>query len=109
MTMKPLHAGLRCFVLPMGAVLGTLAYGGPLPQAHAQEAESALSAGLAPGSRDYAAWLPLYNGVESLSIGVPEGAAFEGLPPRGKPIIFFGTSITQGACASRRRVLGLDP
>jgi hypothetical protein len=67
----------------------------------AQEAESVFSTGLAPGSRDYAAWLPLYNGVESLSIGVPEGAAFEGLPPRGKPIVFYGTSITQGACASR--------
>jgi hypothetical protein len=67
----------------------------------AQEATSTLSAGLAPGSREYAAWLPLYNGVESLSIGVPEGAAFEGLPPRGKPIVFYGTSITQGACASR--------
>jgi hypothetical protein len=63
--------------------------------------EAALVAGLAPGSREYAAYLPLYNGVESLAIGVPEGAAFEGLAPRGPPIVFYGTSITHGACASR--------
>jgi hypothetical protein len=67
----------------------------------AQESRSTLVTGLAPGSREYAAWLPLYNGVESLAIGVPEGAAFAGLAPRGKPIVFYGTSITQGACASR--------
>lgn len=66
-----------------------------------QAFEAALVAGLAPGSREYAAYLPLYNGVESLAIGVPEGAAFEGLAPRGRPIVFYGTSITHGACASR--------
>jgi hypothetical protein len=52
--------------------------------------------------REYAAYLPLYNGVESLKIGVPASASFQGLPPRtGKPIVFYGTSITHGACASR--------
>lgn len=57
---------------------------------------------LAPGSREYAAYLPLYNGVDSLEIGVPAGAEFEGLKPReAKPIVFYGTSITHGACASR--------
>lgn len=57
---------------------------------------------LAPGEREYAAYLPLYNGIESLEIGVPAGAKFEGLAPRTeKPIIFYGTSITHGACASR--------
>jgi hypothetical protein len=46
--------------------------------------------------------LPLYNGVDSLEIGVPVGAHFEGLKPRdAKPIVFYGTSITHGACASR--------
>jgi GDSL-like Lipase/Acylhydrolase family/N-terminus of Esterase_SGNH_hydro-type len=57
---------------------------------------------LAPGFREYAAYLPLYNGIESLEIGVGKGAKFEGLPPRStKPIVFYGTSITHGACASR--------
>lgn len=57
---------------------------------------------LAPGFREYAIYLPLYNSVERLSIGVPEGAKFEPLPPRDqKPIVFYGTSITHGASASR--------
>jgi len=58
--------------------------------------------GLAPGFREYAVYLPLYNGVESLSLGVPPDAKFEALAPRtGKPIVFYGTSITHGASASR--------
>lgn len=58
--------------------------------------------GLAPGLREYALYLPLYNGVESLSVGVPPTASFEPLAPRTeKPIVFYGTSITHGASASR--------
>lgn len=66
-----------------------------------QEVRTEVIRGLAPGEREFAAYLPLYNGVESLEIGVPEGAKFEGLAPRPKPIVFYGTSITHGACASR--------
>ena len=58
--------------------------------------------GLAPGFREYAIYLPLYNGVENLSIGVPPTAKFEPVAPRpAKPIVFYGTSITHGASASR--------
>jgi hypothetical protein len=54
------------------------------------------------GRREYMLYLPLYNGVESLSIGVAEGRKFEFLPhDTAKPILFYGTSITQGGCASR--------
>jgi hypothetical protein len=67
----------------------------------AQEAKVKVIDGLAPGLREYAAYLPLYNGVESLAIGVPKGATFEGLAPRQRPVVFYGTSITHGACASR--------
>jgi hypothetical protein len=57
---------------------------------------------LAPGLREYAVYLPLFNGIEKLSIGVPAGAKFEQLAPRAeKPIVFYGTSITHGASASR--------
>jgi hypothetical protein len=66
-----------------------------------QEVKAEIIKGLAPGSREYAAYLPLYNGIESLSIGVAKGSQFEGLAPRPKPIVFYGTSITHGACASR--------
>jgi hypothetical protein len=67
-----------------------------------KEVKQAFASDLAPGLREYAAYLSLYNGVESLEIGVTKGAKFEGLPPRAaKPIVFYGTSITHGACASR--------
>lgn len=68
----------------------------------APKVETMIISDLAPGEREYAAYLPLYNGIESLEIGVPAGAKFAGLAPRSeKPIIFYGTSITHGACASR--------
>ena len=67
-----------------------------------KEVRQAIVSGLAPGLREYAAYLPLYNGPDSLEIGVPAGAAFEGLAPRTeRPIVFYGTSITHGASASR--------
>ncbi|MEY2881094.1 MAG: hypothetical protein RLZZ15_3474 [Verrucomicrobiota bacterium] len=66
-----------------------------------QEVRAEIIKDLAPGFREFAAYLPLYNGVESLEIGVPPGSKFEGLAPRAKPIVFYGTSITHGACASR--------
>lgn len=66
-----------------------------------QEVKAEIISGLAPGEREYAAYLPLYNGVEFMSMGVPKGSRFEGLKPRENPIVFYGTSITHGACASR--------
>jgi len=67
-----------------------------------QEMQATLLSGIAPGLREYAVYLPLYNGTESLAIGVPAVAKFERLAPRkAKPLIFYGTSITHGACASR--------
>jgi hypothetical protein len=66
-----------------------------------QEVKAEITNGLAPGFREYAAYLPLYNGVEFMSIGVAPNSKFETLEPRVKPIVFYGTSITHGACASR--------
>lgn len=52
--------------------------------------------------REYQLYLPLYNSVEWLEIGVPENTLFEPVPVRQeKPIVVYGTSIAQGACASR--------
>ncbi len=71
---------------------------GPRGQAH----QGKIVSGLASGHREYALYLPLVNGIESLQIGVPEGARFEPSPPRETaPIVFYGTSITQGGVASR--------
>lgn len=67
-----------------------------------QTVRQEIIAGLKPGLREYAVYLPLYNGVDKLSVGVPPAAKFEPLAPRpAKPIVFYGTSITQGASASR--------
>ncbi len=55
-----------------------------------------------PKGREYRVYLPLYNAVKWLQIGVPKGASFTPLPVRvDKPIVVYGTSIAQGACASR--------
>ena len=49
-------------------------------------------------------YLPLYNGTKELLIGIPKEEKIEPMDDaaaRGKPIVFYGTSITQGGCASR--------
>ena len=51
---------------------------------------------------EFTLYLPLYNGVKSLQIGVPEGSRFDFVRPSAeKPVVIYGTSIAQGACASR--------
>ncbi|WP_247234273.1 SGNH/GDSL hydrolase family protein [Telluribacter sp. SYSU D00476] len=52
--------------------------------------------------REYRLYLPLYNSVKWMEIGTPEGSLLTSLPARAdKPILVYGTSIAQGACASR--------
>lgn len=52
--------------------------------------------------REYTLYLPLYNEVKNLEIGVEKGASFRFIPAaKEKPIVVYGTSIAQGACASR--------
>ncbi len=53
--------------------------------------------------RHWTLYLPLYNGVNSVKIGVNKGAIIEA-PAKfaiERPILFYGHSITQGGCASR--------
>lgn len=58
-----------------------------------------------PVNREYLLNLPLYDGVETLAIGVNYSA--EITPPKQeymlkkKPVVWYGSSITQGGCASR--------
>ena len=55
------------------------------------------------GMRRYILYFPLYNPVRGLSVGLEAGAKVQG----GKkyravqPILYYGSSITQGGCASR--------
>ena len=51
---------------------------------------------------DYELFLPLYNEVKWLEIGVDDGYDLRLTPvTREAPIVVYGTSIGQGACASR--------
>ncbi|RAI91999.1 SGNH/GDSL hydrolase family protein [Algoriphagus yeomjeoni] len=56
----------------------------------------------AGSSKEFQLFLPLYNGLSELQIGIPDDKAFAFIPKRTeKPILVYGTSIAQGACASR--------
>ena len=51
---------------------------------------------------EYQLFLPLYNSVSWMERGVPADASFRFLPvSQEKPLVIYGTSIAQGACASR--------
>lgn len=67
-----------------------------------QEDNVELIAGMDGTMRDYMLYLPLYNGVDELEIGVPEEAEFHAVLPRAdRPILYYGTSIAHGGCCSR--------
>lgn len=54
---------------------------------------------------EYMLYLPLYDGLSSLEIGVNPMSTISNpqidSPRKDKPVVFYGTSITQGGCASR--------
>ena len=49
--------------------------------------------------------LPLYNGIAEFTLGIDADSTISAAPKRKsgieKPVVFYGTSITQGGCASR--------
>lgn len=65
--------------------------------------ECNLFEGLKPGMRHIVLNLPLYQGVEEIQIGLdPDATTIK--PPQyqsNKKVIIYGTSITQGGCATR--------
>ena len=77
---------------------------GPLgPEGHGCRKQQNSCFPLPGGMRHYALYLPLYNGLSQLLLGFPEGS--EILPGRSpmieKPIVAYGSSITQGGCATK--------
>ncbi len=71
------------------------------PQENSYTAE--IVSGMTCEMREYVINFPLYSGVESFSLGLDWDA--EVAPPTAwrslRPIVWYGTSITQGGCASR--------
>ena len=53
--------------------------------------------------QDYTVNMPLYDGVKALYIALKKGSQLEAPTPyrRQKPVVYYGSSITQGGCASR--------
>ncbi len=57
---------------------------------------------MTPVMREFRMYLPLYDGVTRLEIGIDSlGDMVKPRESTRKPIVFYGTSITQGGCASR--------
>lgn len=56
-----------------------------------------------PGQNEvYTLYLPSFTGVQSVHISLPEDASLTEAPAFPElPVVFYGSSITQGACASR--------
>ena len=71
----------------------------------AQKNEGLIVTGIPAGKHEFMLYLPLYNRVKSVEIGVPRNARVSPAPARSagrlKPVVFYGTSITMGGCASR--------
>lgn len=68
----------------------------------AQKNRLKLITGIPRADREYWLYFPLYNGLKSLKLGIDSQSKLAAAAPRErKPIVFYGTSITQGACASR--------
>ena len=58
---------------------------------------------LPEGTQEVTIHFPLYNGVDKLFVGVKEGSDIAAATPytHEKPVVYYGSSITQGGCASR--------
>lgn len=70
-----------------------------------RENEALIVSNMEGKEREFMLFLPLYDGITALEIGV-DSTAFIGqplvqLPVRTKPVVCYGTSILQGGCASR--------
>src|SRR5688572_27441240 len=64
-----------------------------------KENEALLVSTLSPAMREFRLFLPLYDGITRLEIGIDSLATIK-KPGAQKylPIVFYGTSITQGGC-----------
>jgi len=52
--------------------------------------------------REYKLYLPLYDGIKALEVGIDSiSVMVKPIKETQKPIVFYGTSITQGGCATR--------
>ena len=78
--------------------------------ADAKEQNRVYVSNMEPVMREYMIYLPLYDGIKSIEIGVDSAATITqpmvDNPRSDRKIVFYGTSVTQGGCASRPGMLG---
>ena len=67
-----------------------------------KENESTLMVNMSKEMREYKMYLPLYDGIETIEVGIDSNSVIKKpLKRYTESIVFYGTSITQGGCASR--------
>ena len=71
----------------------------PLPLSNAYEGKVLLP----PGEWEVTISFPLYNQLDRLLVGLADGSTLSPAAPytHAKPVVYYGSSITQGGCASR--------
>ena len=74
-------------------------YGTCLP--NGKENEQILFEDIEKRIREYCLNLPLYDTLIDMQIGLDDDSILENITFQNKPLVFYGTSITQGGCASR--------
>ncbi|MCH5247597.1 MAG: SGNH/GDSL hydrolase family protein [Muribaculaceae bacterium] len=67
--------------------------------------ESTFISNLDGTMRDYILYMPLYDSAQKVEIGILDDAVIDQpsneFPPQSKPVVVYGTSLTQGGCANR--------
>lgn len=99
------NIGVRGFDLYTLLDNGTWHYAGVARVGGGKYGNTTMVKNMKPEWREYMLFLPLYDGVVKAEIGIDSTAAIEPArvndPVQEKPIVFYGTSILQGGCASR--------
>lgn len=73
------------------------------PRAPSKKLERLLISGTDGKMKDWTFYFPLYNGVKKIEVGLAPGSKLEAPTPHAvkDPVLFYGSSITQGGCAAR--------
>ena len=75
------------------------------PEKNSLVTEAVLAKDMERREREYMLYLSLYDGIESLEIGVDKSSSISkphvDSPRSGRPVVMYGTSILQGGCVSR--------
>lgn len=96
--------GSAGFDLYLGTGSGKAYFKSVMPGSGAKRLEGVLGDGLPSGvMRDWTFYMPLYGGASAVEIGLTPGCGITEPTPftTKKPLAFYGSSITQGGCASR--------